>query len=81
MLLLAGCAATTAQATNGDATLAKRQTTHTLFKGEAIPVVNWTSTDTYNFTWGLTGVDNYENLRFGYVPACGESERFKVPFR
>jgi hypothetical protein len=42
-----------------------RQTTHDLFKGKPIPKINWMSSDTYNFTWGLTGVDNYENDRFG----------------
>lgn len=68
MLFLAGCAAVTVQAANDESTLAKRQTTHTLFKGQEIPDVNWTSPDTYNFTWGLTGVDNHENLKFGYVP-------------
>lgn len=35
-----------------------------LFKGEAIPDVNWMSNDIVNFTWGLTGVDNFENLMF-----------------
>jgi hypothetical protein len=64
MLLLVGCI-TAARATNSDEILEKRQTTHKLFKGDPIPKINWTSSDTYNFTWGLTGVDNYENLRFG----------------
>jgi len=35
-----------------------------LFKGEPIPTVDWMSSDTINFTWGLTGVDNFENLMF-----------------
>ena len=35
-----------------------------LFKGEPIPTVDWMSPDTINFTWGLTGVDNFENLMF-----------------
>ena len=68
-LLVAGCIHF-AQAHGGigqGAALDKRQTTYTLFKGKPIPAINWTSSDTYNFTWGLTGVDNYENLRFGWV--------------
>lgn len=66
-LLVAGCIHIT-HAHGGigqGAALDKRQTTYTLFKGKPIPAINWTSSDTYNFTWGLTGVDNYENLRFG----------------
>ena len=35
-----------------------------LFKGGPIPTVDWMSPDTINFTWGLTGVDNFENLMF-----------------
>jgi hypothetical protein len=58
-----GCI-TAARATNNEELL-KRQTTSTLFKGQDIPSINWTSNDIYNFTWGLTGVDNYDNLKFG----------------
>lgn len=35
-----------------------------LFKGAPVPTVNWMSSDIVNFTWGLTGVDNFENLMF-----------------
>lgn len=35
-----------------------------LFKGEPVPDVDWMSSDIVNFTWGLTGVDNFENLMF-----------------
>ncbi|KAL7276648.1 ferric-chelate reductase [Rhizina undulata] len=38
-----------------------------LFKGEAVPTINWESTDIANFTRGLTGVNNTENFEFAYV--------------
>lgn len=63
-IMVAACVST-AFASNDDETLWKRQTDHYLFKGEPIPEINWTSPDTYNFTWGLAGVDNFENLEFG----------------
>lgn len=47
-----------------DKDLLRRGTNFEFFKGEPIPEVNWNSTDIYNFTWGLTGVDNYENFKF-----------------
>lgn len=34
------------------------------FKGKPVPEINWMSSDIVNFTWGLTGVDNFENLMF-----------------
>jgi hypothetical protein len=34
------------------------------FRGQAIPGVNWYSNNTYNFTWGLTGVDQTYNYKF-----------------
>lgn len=42
----------------------KLETRAVLFKGEPVPEVNWMSSDIVNFTWGLTGVDNFENLMF-----------------
>lgn len=42
----------------------KLETRAGLFKGEPVPEVNWMSSDIVNFTWGLTGVDNFENLMF-----------------
>jgi len=35
-----------------------------LFQGEPIPTVDWMSSHTINFTWGQTGVNNFENLMF-----------------
>jgi hypothetical protein len=71
VFLLAICGCMIQAATAADDGVSKalyaRQTNHHLFKGQPIPEVNWSSSDTYNFTWGLTGVDNYENLMFGCV--------------
>lgn len=53
-----------AGSTEEEKMMLRRQTTHDLFKGDPIPEVNWTSPDIYNFTWGLTGVDNHENFAF-----------------
>lgn len=35
-----------------------------VFKGQEIPKIDKMSNDTTNFTWGLAGVDNVENLKF-----------------
>lgn len=42
----------------------KLETRGGLFKGKPVPEINWMSSDIVNFTWGLTGVDNFENLMF-----------------
>lgn len=34
------------------------------FKGKPVPKIDAMSNDTINFTWGLAGVDNVENLKF-----------------
>lgn len=46
------------------ATSEKLEARALLFKGEPVPEVDWMSSDIVNFTWGLTGVDNFENLMF-----------------
>lgn len=46
------------------ATSEKSEARAVLFKGEPVPDINWMNSDIVNFTWGLTGVDNFENLMF-----------------
>ena len=66
LFALLTCIADAARAASTAARLQSRTTNHFVFKGQKIPTVNWTSPDIYNFTWGLTGVNNYENFDFGY---------------
>jgi len=66
LLTVAGYVTATRATSNDEdlETLSKRQTNNYLFKGVPIAEVNWTSSNIYNFTWGLTGVNNFENLKF-----------------
>lgn len=58
-LLLLPLLAWSASAASG-----KSEAREVLFKGNPVPETNWMSSDIVNFTWGLTGVDNFENLMF-----------------